>query len=125
MEWHTLSLAKVLLLPSPPHTQTVNLFVFIKKDCGLVVRVPGYSSRGLGSILSAARFSERVGLEQDPFSLVNAIEELLERKSSSSGLENREYGRDTLYPQKLTLTSPPSGDRSVYFALGLRPRTYI
>jgi hypothetical protein len=38
-----------------------------------------------------------------------------------SGLENREYGRgdplrwprDTLYPQKLTLTSPTSGGRSV------------
>jgi hypothetical protein len=38
-----------------------------------------------------------------------------------SGLENREYGRwdplqwsrDTLYPQKLALTSPTSGGRSV------------
>jgi hypothetical protein len=38
-----------------------------------------------------------------------------------SGLENREYGRgdplrwprDTLYPQKLPLTSPTSGGRSV------------
>jgi hypothetical protein len=42
------------------------------------------------------------------FSLVSTIEVLLERKSSGSGLENREYGlrdpscwqRDTLYPQK-------------------------
>jgi hypothetical protein len=40
---------------------------------------------------------------------VSTIEELLERKSSSSGLDNREYGprdlsrrpRDTLYPQKV------------------------
>jgi hypothetical protein len=49
------------------------------------------------------------------------IRELLERKSSCSGLESREYGRKdpslwphgTLYPQKLALTSPTSGGRSV------------
>jgi hypothetical protein len=34
-----------------------------------------------------------VGLEQGPLSLVSTTEELLERKSSGSGLENREYGR--------------------------------
>jgi hypothetical protein len=34
-----------------------------------------------------------VGLERGPLSLVNTIEELLEIKSSDSGLENREYGR--------------------------------
>jgi hypothetical protein len=41
--------------------------------------------------------------------------------SSDTGLENREYGRrdrlrwprDTLYPQKLALTSPTYGGRSV------------
>jgi hypothetical protein len=39
-----------------------------------------------------------VGLEWGPLSLMSTIEELLERKSSSSGLENREYGhRDPLY----------------------------
>jgi hypothetical protein len=40
---------------------------------------------------------------------------------SETGLENREYGngdplrrsRDTLYPQKLALTSPTRGSRSV------------
>jgi hypothetical protein len=66
-------------------------------------------------------FWEVVGLERGPLSLVSTIEELLERKSSGSGLENREYGsRDqsrwphgTLYPQKLALTSPTSGGRSV------------
>jgi hypothetical protein len=36
---------------------------------------------------------EVVGLEQIPLSLVNTIEELLERKSSGSGLESQEYGR--------------------------------
>jgi hypothetical protein len=62
-----------------------------------------------------------VDLEQGPLRLVNAIEELFGRKSSSSGLEIREYShrdplrcpRGTLYPQKLTLTSPISGGSSV------------
>jgi hypothetical protein len=61
-----------------------------------------------------------VGLERGPLSLMSTIAELLERKSSGSGLENREYGprdssrwpRGTLYPQKLALTSPTSGGRS-------------
>jgi hypothetical protein len=36
---------------------------------------------------------EVVGLERGPLSLVSKIEELLGRKSSGSGLENRDYGR--------------------------------
>jgi hypothetical protein len=56
-----------------------------------------------------------------PLSLVRTIEELLERKSSDSGLEIREYGRrdpsrwsrGTLYPKKVALTSPTSGSLSV------------
>jgi hypothetical protein len=31
--------------------------------------------------------------ERDPLSIVSTIEELLRRKSSGSGLENRDYGR--------------------------------
>jgi hypothetical protein len=62
-----------------------------------------------------------VGLERGPLSLVSATEELLGRNNSGSGLENREHGRgdslrcpcDTLYPQKLALTSPTCGRRSV------------
>jgi hypothetical protein len=38
-------------------------------------------------------FREVVGLERGPLSLVSIIEELLERKSCGSGLENRESGR--------------------------------
>jgi hypothetical protein len=38
-------------------------------------------------------FCEVVGLEQGPLSLVSTTEELLGRKSSGSGLDNREYGR--------------------------------
>jgi hypothetical protein len=56
-----------------------------------------------------------VGLERGPLSPVSTTEELLERKSSCSGLESREYGcrdpsrwpRGTVYPQKkLALISP-------------------
>jgi hypothetical protein len=62
-----------------------------------------------------------MGLERGPLSFVSKTEELLGRKSSGSGLETREYGRrdpsrwprGILYPQKLTLTSPTSGGRSV------------
>jgi hypothetical protein len=62
-----------------------------------------------------------VGLERGPLILVSTIEELLERKSSGFGLENRDYGRrdpppchvTPLYPQKLEQTSPTSGSLSV------------
>jgi hypothetical protein len=62
-----------------------------------------------------------VGLERGPLSRVSTTEELLGRNSSGSGLESREYGRgdplrrprDTIYPQKLALTWPTSGGRSV------------
>jgi hypothetical protein len=42
-----------------------------------------------------------VGLERGPLSLVSTTEELLGSNSSCSGLESREYGRGTLYPQKV------------------------
>jgi hypothetical protein len=66
-------------------------------------------------------FWEVVGLERGPLILVSTTEELLERNSSGSGLESREYGHrfpsrwpcGTLYSQKLELTSPTSGGLSV------------
>jgi hypothetical protein len=66
-------------------------------------------------------FWEVVSLERGPLNPVSTIEELLERKSSGSGLESREYGRrdpsrwprGTLYSQTLALTSPTSGGHSV------------
>jgi hypothetical protein len=66
-----------------------------------------------------------VVLEWGPLSFVSTIEELLERKSSDSGLEGPEYGRRdpscwqrcTLYPRKVALTSPTSGGRSVGIVL--------
>jgi hypothetical protein len=81
-------------------------------------QVPGhrYKSPGFDSRRYQI-FWEVVGLEQGPVSLMSTTEELLGRNSSGSSLENREYGcgdplcwpRDTLYPQKLALTSPSGG----------------
>jgi hypothetical protein len=87
-----------------------------------VVRVLGYRSRGPG--LDPRRYQifwEVVGLGWGPLSLVSITEELLEWKSSGSGLENQDFGRgdplrwprNTLYPQKLALTSQTCGGRSV------------
>jgi hypothetical protein len=72
------------------------------------------------------RNEERKSTEQclsqrSPLSLVSTTEELLERKSSGSGIETWQYDRrdpsrsprGILYPQKLALTSPTSGDRLV------------
>jgi hypothetical protein len=55
---------------------------------------------------------------------VSTTEELLGRKSTGFGLENREYSRrnpsrwsrDTLYLQELAITSPTSGGHSVGIA---------
>jgi hypothetical protein len=45
-----------------------------------------------------------VGLERGPLSLVSTTEELLERKRSGSGLENRDYRRRD--PPRLTPETP-------------------
>jgi hypothetical protein len=60
-----------------------------------------------------------VSLERGPLSLVSTIEELLERKSSDSGLEIEITAveiRCTDYPQKLALILPTRGCRSVGMA---------
>jgi hypothetical protein len=49
--------------------------------CGLVVRVLGYRSGGLGSIPGTTRKEKKVvGLERGPLSLESTTEELLDRK---------------------------------------------
>jgi hypothetical protein len=47
---------------------------------GLVVRVLGYRSGGLGSIPGTTRKKKVVGLEQGALSLMSTTEELLDRK---------------------------------------------
>jgi hypothetical protein len=81
---------------------------------GLVVRVPGCKHRGPGFDCRVYQiFWVKVGLERDPISFVRINEELLERKSSDSGLKDWDYVpgvfyranyETPLYPQKLTLT---------------------
>jgi hypothetical protein len=95
-----------------------------------IMRTPHWSS-GQSSWLQIqrSRFDPRlyqilwevVGHAQDPLSLVSTNGELLGRKNSGFGLESRDYGRwdpsrwpsGTPYPEKLALTSPTSGGRSV------------
>jgi hypothetical protein len=103
----------------------------LKLTCLLYVAGPPLWSSGQNSWLQIQRsgfnsrryqiFWEVMDLERGPLSLVSTIEELLGRKSSGSGLENREYGRrdpsrwprDSFYPPKLAPTSPTGGGRSI------------
>jgi hypothetical protein len=82
-----------------------------------LLNAAGNRSRGPGSIPGATRFSEnQLGLERGPLSLVSTTEELLGRKISGFNLEKpriRPWPCDTLYSQKIALTSPTSGGRSV------------
>jgi hypothetical protein len=57
---------------------------------------------------------EVVDLERGPLSLVSTIEELLERKSSCSDLENREYGRGD--PSRWLRDTPISAKVGINFA---------
>jgi hypothetical protein len=66
-------------------------------------------------------FGEVLSLERGPLSFLSTTEELLERKNSCFGLENRENGRgdplrwprDTFYSKNFTLTPPTSRACSV------------
>jgi hypothetical protein len=93
-------------------------------NCNVQTQRSGFDSR------SYQIFSEVVGLERGPLSLVSTIEELLGRKSRGSGLESRKYGRrdpsrwprGTLYQEKLAPTAPTSGGRSIGI---VRSRTQV
>jgi hypothetical protein len=54
----------------------LRLWEELTAPCGLVVRVPGYRSRGPGSIPCASRFFLRSGVERGPLSLVRITEAL-------------------------------------------------
>jgi hypothetical protein len=97
------NVATFLLIPR-------SLASVVWRQTASVVWVPGYRSKGLG--FDSRRYQifwEIVGLKQGPLRLASTIVELTGRKSSGSGLENREYDRrdpsrwprDALYQQKV------------------------
>jgi hypothetical protein len=119
-------------IPRIPQANTPSLICYhTKTEIHVLYKNSGPPLWSSGSWLQIQRFGfdsrrykifcQVVGLERGHLSLVSTIEELLGRKYSGFGLESREYGRgdpsrrprDTLYPQKLTLTSPTSGGGSV------------
>jgi hypothetical protein len=65
-----------------------------------------------------------MGLERGPLSLVSTIEELLRRRRSDSGLENRDHSTPH-YPQKLAPTSPTSRCHSVGIFRSRTPRSFF
>jgi hypothetical protein len=90
--------------------------------CGLAVRLPGYSPEVRVRLPALPDFLRSSGSGTGPLSLMSTTEELLGRKSSGSGLENRDYCRrgsaalTTVHPsirKKLALTSPTSGSHLV------------
>jgi hypothetical protein len=113
----------ILYRPSDRLLSTKLVPTFADRRCRVVSGTdPGYRFRGTG--FDSRRYQifwEVVYLRRGPLSLMSATEEILERKSSDSGLEIREYckrdpsrwPRGTLYPLKLALTSQTSGGRSV------------
>jgi hypothetical protein len=73
------------MIPAILHA-SLCLYTGLERLCGLVVRVPVYRSRRPG--FDSRRyhiFSEVMGLERGPLSLVSVSEELREWKSSGSG----------------------------------------
>jgi hypothetical protein len=74
-------------------------------------------------------------LERGPLSLANTTDELLERKSSGSGLESREYGRKksitpttrhcSIRKSWQWLLRQSAVSRSALFARGFRSRSWF
>jgi hypothetical protein len=89
--------------------------------CDLVVRVPGYISKGPGFDSRGYQIFWVVDLERGPLSLGRINEEVLERKVAppvkkteiNGRGDSLRWPRDTLYPLKLALSLPTSGSRSV------------
>jgi hypothetical protein len=81
-----------------------------------VVRVPGCRSRGPGLIPGATRSPEVVGLERGPIHLRCYLKEkvaALVKKTEIKAVVDPQRSLCDTSPQKLALTSPTSGGRSV------------
>jgi hypothetical protein len=86
----------------PPGISCIYILLWTDRLCGQVVRIPGHRSRGSGfDSQHCLIFWEVMGLERGPLSLVSKADELLGRKSSSSGLEIREHS----HRESVTLTT--------------------
>jgi hypothetical protein len=87
--WAMIVICVCILNGTPCISTSTHLCPAIKfsdRVCGLMVRVPGYSSRDPGFYSGRYQiFWEVVGLEQGPLSLLRITEELLQWKSSCSG----------------------------------------
>jgi hypothetical protein len=100
----------------------VYILIYHDRLCGLVVRVPGYRYSGPGSIPGATRYSEKQWVWNGIHSaswvqLKSCFEEIIaalvqKTEIAAVGIHSADHGT-LLYPQKLALTSPTSGDRSV------------
>jgi hypothetical protein len=110
-----------------PVCRSIYLSIYLSILYIYIFTLPPLWSSGHSSWLQIQMW-EVVGLERGPLSLVSTIVELLQRKSSGSGLETeitavgirRADHATLLYPQKLTLTSPTN---SGHFVGIVRSRT--
>jgi hypothetical protein len=101
--------------------RTEFLYVMLKKVdrlCVLVVRVPGYRSRGPGSIPCATRFSEKLwvwnGVHSASWVQLRRYLGAAVWKAEITAVGIRHADHATpIYPQKLTLISSTSCGRSV------------
>jgi hypothetical protein len=113
----------------------LNFSAWRARLCGLVVGIPGWYLEVPGSIPSATNFWVAVGLERGSLSLLRMNEELLERKSSGSVLENRltavgvppRWLRDTPITAKVVtnIRRQLAVAQSVEFACGLRSTKFV
>jgi hypothetical protein len=115
------SVVKVsLCFVTPFHVADIHSLLFRQQSQSRLEKLCQWSGGPEFDSLRCHILWEAVGLEQGPLSLVSTIEELLERQSRGSGLENWDYGRrgstalTTRLPstlKKLALTSTASGGR--------------